>query len=252
MLRWTARAARLGVDVDITSLAAAGALDCLGTLLRPAEATRGQRAADPSSADSSTLCRQAATDLYRKHFQPKHTFWSLRDRLMLASARSIRWKHRLQTQKSMVITTPDVNRMAERYLVAAAAPTAAAFLARRARIAKLLEDLTLSLGCAATLLEDHDSLVPDLESQRSSAVLSDLSLCVSSQESLTLETICRNNEAREALLKNLQRTRLYLAAADSLADQLRMPEAKRHIADRRETVEAEMSRLAAFAGRRQP
>jgi len=46
--------------------------------------------------------------------------------------------------------------------------------------------------------------------------------------------------------------RLRLAAADSLADKLRMPEGKRHIADRRETVEAEMSRLAAFAERQQP
>jgi hypothetical protein len=161
---------------------------------------------------------------------------------MTLSLNALVWEQLRLMDRDTVYTAADLTYLGEKYLTAAIAPTAVAFLSRQGRLVGKARELTLAVGVGTSLLEDHLKLRRDLRTGRNTALISDLQLCQKCNGP-DLGDLEHYRWATEAIGKNLQRARLYYRRAATLAKNLQMQGARCFAQEKIAFINKEFHRL---------
>ncbi len=183
-------------------------------------------------------------EVYRRHLPSDHPFWSVWLGCLVEFSAATAWEIQSHRNRRTAFTTPDLDRLGEKFLPAAAPPAAVAFLGGRDDLVRPLRELVITLGSGLQLVNDHRGIRHDFEIGNYTAVISDI--LVSVPKVRLAEELAFPNKAltTDAIERNLRRARIYFERSRQLGADMGLFQVAEYTAEHIEELEEELNRMA--------
>jgi len=174
---------------------------------------------------AASACKEGFSSIYQHYFPDrKHPFWIVCRSLDATTDSSLEWAEQTRHRKQKSYTASDISRRGEVHLDSAICPTALAFMCGRPEMVAAVREFVLSLSCGIQLLDDYKKVEHSLRENLYTPLVVDLMLKnrdrsqVGSElgepqephepEATILKLSNKDNNTREAILKNFNRALL--------------------------------------------
>ncbi len=190
------------------------------------------------------VCLEGFHLRYGNIFKPDHDFWNLWRDLMQRYSETTLWEFRKRSESKRVFSTSDLERLGEKFVLAAAPAAAVAYLGGETGLIGPIVELTESLGRGLQLVNDHMGLAHDFETSNYTAVINDILLGVPDIRGIEEAVFPRRALVTDALERNLRRSRIFFRCAATIAHDNRIPYVADYAAEHEAYLEEEIHRLA--------
>jgi len=182
-------------------------------------------------------------EVFRRHFGTKHRFWDIWLSWLVDFSAATAWEIQEHRNRRQTFTTPDLDRLGEKFLPAAAPPAALAFTAGRDELVRPIRELVTTLGSGLQLINDHRGIRHDFETNNYTAVITDILVTV--PKIRLAEELAFPNRAltTDAMERNLRRARIYLERAADLGRAMGMSQVAAYVQEHQEAILVELERL---------